>query len=193
VFAHLDSTNIFTNYADQAINTTGMFYDTASTALLASTVYRVSLLWNDHSHLPNAEKCRQALYATGSSGTGSSSSSSIASQTKSSSNASSSVAHSSTTSTTSPAPSASATTAPLTDLVHFTSDGWLTPVVNPHQFGVQGAESPEGEAFVLALQAAYTEWVAGGSVGANAAERSVVSRVGWIWVAGCVVVGSLLA
>ncbi|KAJ7109388.1 Six-hairpin glycosidase-like protein [Mycena epipterygia] len=207
MFAHIDSTNIFTNYADISINTTGMFYDTASTSLLASTVYRASLLVNDHSHLPNAEKCRQALFASGSSGT-SSSSSSAPPQSKSSSAASSkpssSASHSSgfssassasasSASATSPAASASATTAPLTNLLHFTDDGWLTPVVNPHQFGVEGQDSPEGEAFVLELQAAYSEWVAGGSVGANAAGRTVPSKVGWVWVTGCAVLGSLLA
>ncbi|KAJ7449823.1 Six-hairpin glycosidase-like protein [Mycena latifolia] len=192
MFANLDSTNIFTNYADTPINTTGMFYDTASTSLLASTVYRVSLLWNDHSHLPNAEKCRQALFASGSSGTTSasqSSSSTISSKASSSTVRSSSVSASAT----SPAPSASASTAALADLVHFTSDGWLKPVVNPHEFGSEGSQSPEGEAFVLELQAAYSEWVAGGSVGANAARRTASSMSGWLWLAGCAVFGSLLA
>ncbi|KAJ7709893.1 Six-hairpin glycosidase-like protein [Mycena rosella] len=176
MFANLDSTNIFTNYADQPINTTGMFYDTASTSLLASTVYRVSLLWNDHSHLPNAEKCRQALFASGPSGTSSSSSPSSAPA-----------------SATSPAASPSATVAPLTDLSHFTNDGWLTPVVNPHQFGIQGQDSPEGQAFVLSLQAAYSEWVAGGSVGANAGRRTVTSTTaGWVWL-GSAMLGGILA
>ncbi|KAJ6596905.1 Six-hairpin glycosidase-like protein [Mycena vulgaris] len=197
MFANLDSTNIFTNYADKPINTTGMFYDTASTALLASTVYRVSLLWNDHSHLPNAEKCRQALFATGTSGTLSSSATksssavSAVSSKAASSAAGNSASHTSA-SATSPAASPSATTAPLTDLSHFTSDGWLTPVVNPHQFGVEGQKSPEGQAFVLALQASYSEWVAGGSVGANAARRTAASTAGWVWIGGCALLGSLL-
>ncbi|KAJ6496689.1 Six-hairpin glycosidase [Mycena vitilis] len=208
MFANLDSTNIFTNYADQSINTTDMFYDTASTTLLASTVYRVSLLWNDHSHLPNAEKCRQALFAASSSPSSSTSppssaaasSRSVASSSRSSgseSPSSGSASHSSgssvSASATSPAASPSSTTAPLTGLTHFTDDGWLTPVVNPHQFGVEGKNSPEGEAFVLELQAAYNEWVAGGSVGANAARRMGSSAAGWALVAGCVVLGSLLA
>ncbi|KAJ7097915.1 Six-hairpin glycosidase [Mycena belliarum] len=175
MFSYVDSTNIFTNYADTPVNSNGMFYDTASTALLASTVYRASLLLNDHSHLPNAEKCRKALFASGSSA-----SSQPTGRTSSSGSAS----------ITAPASSASATTAPLADLVHFTSDGWLSPVVNPHQFGVEGSESPEGQAFVLQMQASYSEWVAGGSIGANAARGTAV--VGWVWLAGCVVVGGLL-
>ncbi|KAJ6547575.1 Six-hairpin glycosidase-like protein [Mycena capillaripes] len=198
MFANLDSTNIFTNYADQPMNTTGMFYDTASTTLLASTVYRVSLLWNDHSHLPNAEKCRQALFAASNSSSSSTTSpsstaASASSAAHSSGSASHSLGSSISSSATSPIASPSATTAPLTGLIHFTDDGWLTPVVNPHQFGVEGKNSPEGEAFVLELQAAYSEWVAGGSVGANAARRTVSSAAGWAWVTGCVVFGSLLA
>lgn len=187
-----------------------MFYDTASTTLLASTVYRAALLVNDHSHLPNAEKCRQALYAAGSSGSSESSSPSSSSQSTSQSSASASSSKasssasqgsssvpssgsSSATSATAPAASASATTAPLTGLVHFTSDGWLTPVVNPHQFGVEGQDSPEGEAFVLEFQAAYNEWVAGGSVGANAARRTAASAAGWAWMVACAVFGTFVA
>ncbi|KAJ7452399.1 Six-hairpin glycosidase-like protein [Mycena galericulata] len=194
MFAHLDSTNIFTNYADQPINTTGMFYDTASTMLLASTVYRASLLVNEHTHLPNAEKCRQALFASGSSGSSPSSQSQSTTPLASSSKASSSAPHSSSVapSVTAPTASPSASSVPLTGLVHFTSEGWLTPVVNPDQFGVEGQNSPEGEAFVLEFQAAYNEWVAGGSVGANAARRTAVSAAGWPWVVWCVVIGTLL-
>jgi rhamnogalacturonyl hydrolase YesR len=93
MFAHIDSTNIFTNYADQPISTSGMFYDTASTTLIASTVYRAALLLNDHSHLPNAEKCREALFATSSN---SSSSAALRKRdTSSSSGSSGSVSHSS--------------------------------------------------------------------------------------------------
>lgn len=173
-----------------------MFYDTASTTLIASTVYRAALLVNNHKFLPNAEKCRQALYASGSSGSNpSQSASQSTSSSTSSSKASSSASHgssSSSASATAPATSPSATTAPLTGLVHFTSDGWLTPVVNPHQFGVQGQDSPEGEAFVLEFQAAYNEWVAGGSVGANAARRTAASAAGWVWVVGCALFGTLL-
>jgi hypothetical protein len=176
-----------------------MFYDTASTTLLASTVYRVSVLWNDHSHLPNAEKCRKALFAASNSSTSTSSPAAARLAVRSATSASaksSSASASAEPSATSPAgasASASATTVPLTGLKHFTSDGWLTPVVDPHQFGVEGKNSPEGEAFVLELQAAYNEWVAGGSVGANAASRTISSAAGCAWVVGCIVLGNLLA
>ncbi|KAJ7774838.1 Six-hairpin glycosidase [Mycena metata] len=204
MYAHIDSTNIFTNYADQSVSSTGQFYDTASTTLLASTVYRASLLLGDHSHLPNAEKSRKALWATSNNSSSTSTaaharraaaSASSGSSAKGSGSApvSGSATSASATATSPPSSSPSATTAPLTDLVHFTSDGWLTPVVNPHQFGVQGSDSPEGEAFVVSLQAAYNEWVAGGSVGANAARRTASSAAGWVWVIGCTVLGSILA
>jgi len=75
--------------------------------------------------------------------------------------------------------------------VHFTSDGWLTPVVNPDQFGVQGQHSPESEAFTLELQAAYIEWVAGGSLSGSV--RIEAAAAAWAWIAACVVLGSLLA
>lgn len=110
------------------------FLDAASTALIASTVYRLSLLRGVHTHLPDAEKSRQALFNTTSSSSSSSSSN-------------------------------------FTGFTHFSSDGWLTPVVNPDDFGNNGSDSPESEAFVLDLQATWTEWVNGGSQGANGAER----------------------
>lgn len=121
MYPHLNTTvNLFYNYADD-INT---FLDAASTALLASTVYRLSLLRSVHTHLPTAEKCRKTLFSSNSSG-----------------------------------------------LMHFSSDGWLTPVVNPDSFGNQGSDSPESEAFVVELQAAWTDWVSAGSQGANGALR----------------------
>ncbi|CAL1701771.1 unnamed protein product [Somion occarium] len=57
-------------------------------------------------------------------------------------------------------------------LVHFTSNMWLTPVVNPHSYGVQGRESPEGQAFVVEMQAAWRDWVNDGSKGANGALKT---------------------
>ncbi|KZT60763.1 hypothetical protein CALCODRAFT_522895 [Calocera cornea HHB12733] len=38
------------------------------------------------------------------------------------------------------------------------SDGWLSPVVDPYQYPDPGSQSPESEAFVLLLQAAYRDW-----------------------------------
>ncbi|KAJ3917530.1 glycoside hydrolase family 105 protein [Lentinula edodes] len=121
MYPHLNtSSNLFYNYADE-MNT---FPDAASTALFASTVYRLSLLRSVHHYLPDAEKCRQTLFSSNSSG-----------------------------------------------LVHFSSDGWLTPVVNPDSFGDEGSDSPESQAFILELQAAWTDWVNDGSQGANGALR----------------------
>jgi hypothetical protein len=41
---------------------------------------------------------------------------------------------------------------------HFTSDGWLSPVVDPTNIRVEGSMSPEGEAFALMLHAAWRDW-----------------------------------
>jgi rhamnogalacturonyl hydrolase YesR len=51
---------------------------------------------------------------------------------------------------------------------HIDSNGWLTPVVNPHAYGEEGSQSPEGQAFVLQMQAAYKDWQAAGSKGNGA-------------------------
>ncbi|KAF8063618.1 Six-hairpin glycosidase-like protein [Lyophyllum atratum] len=65
MYPHLDSqSSLFPNYASQPPTAPGNFLDAASTALLASTVYRFSLLWGDHSHLPVAERSRKALFAS---------------------------------------------------------------------------------------------------------------------------------
>jgi hypothetical protein len=124
-FITQDNTYLFRNYADD--NST--FYDAASTALLASTVYRISVLRGDHSHIAQAEASRKAL---------SWSNSSYGSGTQ-----------------------------------HITADGWLTPVVNPLEYGVEGSNSPEGEAFVLEMQAAWRDWVAAGSKGVSGAGMTV--------------------
>ncbi|TFK35178.1 Six-hairpin glycosidase-like protein [Crucibulum laeve] len=62
-------------------------------------------------------------------------------------------------------------TSSLNGFQHLTSEGWLTPVVNPHSYGEQGKESPEGQAFVVDLHSAWRDWVADGAKGANAAAR----------------------
>jgi hypothetical protein len=150
-----DSTSIFTNDADVTPNANDSFHDAASTALLASTVYRIALLSNDYSHLAYAEKSRKALFATSNSTNSSSSSDSS-----------------------------------FMSMAHFTSDGWLTPVVNPLNPGVEGAKSPEGQAFVLELQAAWRDWVADGS---KAHAGAVVRMQVRMWGVGLgIVLGILL-
>lgn len=65
-------------------------------------------------------------------------------------------------------------------------DGWLTPVVDPYSYSDPGVHSPEGEAFVLGMQAAWRDWVAAGSPGVNAAVR-LAPRAGKNWGWGFVV------
>ena len=61
------------------------------------------------------------------------------------------------------------TTANFSNMPHFTFDGWVQPVVNPSSFREEGMHSPEGQAFVVELYAAWRDWVESGSEGANGA------------------------
>jgi hypothetical protein len=101
--------------------TNGNFDDASSSALLASTVYRLSLLTGKNTaYIPQADRTRLALFSS---------------------------------------TSTSTSTMVFSNTPHFTSDGWLTPVVDPDQISKEGTESPEGEAFVLMLYAAWKDWV----------------------------------
>lgn len=53
-------------------------------------------------------------------------------------------------------------------------DGYLTNVVDPNNFGSQGDTSPEGQAFVLMMEAAYRDYVAWNATG-FASTRIVVT------------------
>ena len=79
-------------------------------------------------------------------------------------------------------------------LAHFDSSGWLTPVVNPYDYTVQGAQSPEGQAFVLMMQAAWRDWVDDGAKGVGAALSLSWGVMGWrsvtVWCA-CVLLWSV--
>jgi hypothetical protein len=137
------------------------FDDASSSALLASTVYRLSLLTGKSSpYIPQAERTRLALFSS---------------------------------------TSTSTSTVVFSNTPHFTSDGWLTPVVDPDEISKEGAESPEGEAFVLMLYAAWRDWaeVMGNSLSSpsrnssstNGGGRSANDAASAIPVVGGVVVG----
>ncbi|KAI8976355.1 Six-hairpin glycosidase-like protein [Trametes punicea] len=191
IYAHLRSSGLFGNYADDS----STFDDASSTAILASTVYRLALLAGIHTHLPQAEQSRKALFApangSSSSNTPSSSISSAASTLSASASrtASSKTTATATSASSSVSPSATAPVGPA--LQHFTSDMWLTPVVNPDSFGQQGTQSPEGQAFVVELYSAWRDWAALGSPGANAA-ASVMGGAGAGEVALWVCLGVIL-
>lgn len=145
IYATLDSTNIFTNYANQPATAPGNFYDASSTAIIASTVYRLAVIANKHSHLAAAERSRKTL---------------------------------------------SDSTNTMANYTHFTADGWLLPVVNPLSYGQEGSESPEAQAFVIEMHAAWKDWVAAGSKGANAAGIvQPCTMWGCLALAGLMVVG----
>ncbi|KAF8837158.1 hypothetical protein BDN67DRAFT_957060 [Paxillus ammoniavirescens] len=148
IYPYLDSSGLFHNYADNSTT----FLDASSTALLAGTVYRLSLLWGVHKYIPLAELSRKSL----SSPAGANVNISILATAKPS------------TTTTSPSPTSSASASPGTpDMLHITSDGWLTPVVDPYAYPYQGQYSPEGQAFVISMQAAWRDWVNDGSKGSS--------------------------
>lgn len=175
---------------------------------MASTVYRLSLLWDIHTYVPLAEKSRKALSepsynftfgtlgagadsTTGSGSTTGSDSITPSSDSTTTSDSLSTLAPTTTASnstlsgpaTQTSSASKSTSTAPLPSvtlgtLEHFSTDGWLTPVVDPYQYGQEGTNSPEGEAFVLEMTAAYRDWVAAGSKVANGCMRM---SSGWPW------------
>jgi len=150
-----DTTNVFTNYADQPASASGNFYDASSTACLASTVYRASLMLDQNTFIPYAERSRRTLFSS-----------------------------------TSALPTSNAT-ASFDGYQHLTSDGWLTPVVNPHSYGLEGNESAEAQAFVVQLHAAHRDWALYqyGSKSENSAKGLVVSGHA---VAVAALVGSLV-
>lgn len=130
MYALVRPLGLFLDYADADVtNATqnGTFEDASSTAMMAATVYQSSLVDGVDHWLPNAERARGALSSTNSSSSSSSSSSNGNRQPASA----------------------------LDNMAHFMARGVLTPVVDPDNFTVQGAASPEGQAFVLEMQGAW--------------------------------------
>ena len=162
-------TSLFHNYA----NNETWFFDASSTALLASTVYRIAQLEGIYTYIPQAEAARKALSAfthpnTGytSWGTGDGSGPAIFLTTA--------AAKSWPTETASyavPTPASGGK-----GLDHFTPAMWLTPVVDPDSFRSQGGSSPEGQAFVVEMYAAYKDWAALGSPGLLQLRRRALER-----------------
>ena len=60
--------------------------------------------------------------------------------------------------------------------LHFTSDGWLSPVVGPLNVGAEGGVGPEGEAFALIHYAAWRDWSAAGRPRAPNSARPSLGR-----------------
>ncbi|KAF9446430.1 Six-hairpin glycosidase [Macrolepiota fuliginosa MF-IS2] len=58
-----NSTNLWTNYPDVPSTATGNFFDTAGSALLASTVFRAAVMLNQFTHVPAAERIRRTLFS----------------------------------------------------------------------------------------------------------------------------------
>ena len=167
---------LFKNYADN--NGTDSFDDASSSALLAATVYRLALLTGNKKFVREAGRTLAALFA--------------ANGTSANPSGLPVVTSSSTVLTMAPsmtgsAPGSAATTSGgFVDTPHFTVDGWLAPVVDPLNFAVEGAQSPEGQAFTLMLQSA---WRDAGSPRVNAAPTGVRMGLGTVLLgAVCLVV-----
>ena len=61
---------------------------------------------------------------------------------------------------------------------HITPDGWLTPVVDPDSYGMQGQDSPESEAFMVEMQSAWRDWM---KVKGAACSLRLGPEVLWVW------------
>jgi len=85
-----------------------------------------------------------------------------------------------------PSSNTSTSNASFGNYSHITTEGWLTPVVDPDSFNHQGSQSPEAQAFALQLHSAWRDWVGDGARGANAGTsiRPNAMRMGndyWMW------------
>ena len=127
---------LFINYADGSNNSNSNFDDASSSALLAATVYHLALLTGNKTFIPQAERTRAALFATN--GTS---------------------APSNTSTTPSPSSSSAPASSAFVYTPYFTAEGWLSPVVDPLTIDSEGSQSPESEAFVLMLHAAWSDWI----------------------------------
>ncbi|KAH8978283.1 glycoside hydrolase family 105 protein [Lactarius akahatsu] len=168
MYPNLQANGLFKNYADG--NSTDNFDDASSSALLAATVFRLALLTGNKKFVREAERTRAALFATNGTSAAAIGVPVVTSSTPQPS--------STTPSSTASAPGSAATAASnaFADTPHFTVDGWLAPVVDPINYAIEGAQSPEGQAFTLMLESAWRDWSAAGSPGANVAPPS--ARVG---------------
>ncbi|KAF5311320.1 hypothetical protein D9611_012546 [Ephemerocybe angulata] len=68
MYSQLDSSNVFTNYADQSPTSARNFYDASSTALMAGTVFRYMVEMRDkkYKYMDRAQTAWDTLFATNS-------------------------------------------------------------------------------------------------------------------------------
>ncbi|KAH8977032.1 glycoside hydrolase family 105 protein [Lactarius hatsudake] len=168
MYPHLQANGLFKNYADR--NVTDNFDDASSSALLAATVYRLALLTGNETFITKAELTRAALFGTSSTPPG------HLPVIAYSSRQSAPWPLSTVPSSTRPAPGSAHL---FTDTSHFTVDGWLAPVVNPLNFVVKGAQSPEGQAFTLMLESAWRDWSDSKSAAVNPGGHDRAGVAAW--------------
>ena len=79
---------------------------------------------------------------------------------------------------------------------HINNQGVLNPVVNPLSYGEQGTISPEGQGFVLLMEAAWRDWKDGGgkadSTGSSNLASSSTTRLAWSVSAAMITVTAVL-
>jgi hypothetical protein len=61
------------------------------------------------------------------------------------------------------------------------SQGWLYPVVNPLDWSQEGSHSPEGQAFVLMMEAAFRDYKASCRYARRSGMTKSVSRENPLW------------
>jgi hypothetical protein len=65
--------------------------------------------------------------------------------------------------------------------------------VNPYNNGIEGTDSPEAQAFVIMMEAAYRDWAAMNASRATGKSKNTAiqsSSVAWVW--GSICIGAVL-
>ncbi|CAE6455541.1 unnamed protein product [Rhizoctonia solani] len=157
----LTEESLFYNYADNSKT----FLDGASTALLAACTYRAAVMFDNTKYLEQAEKVYGVIGGTEANSTTYSASTPepanrhrAARQVRhrvqlSQLERGSASVHLGNT------PLARSQRETRANK-HITTEGWLTPVVDPHSFHKEGRQSAEGQAFVLMMYAARNDYLA---------------------------------
>ncbi|CAE6421264.1 unnamed protein product [Rhizoctonia solani] len=158
----LTEEGLFYNYA----NNSKTFLDGASTALMAASTYRAAVLFNNTKWIDQANKVYQVIGGSESNSTISTSTSASTEPTPSASKHRMvrQVHHRVQLSHLNPLQHSNAVldhgSRPLARASqHITSEGWLTPVVDPHSFKVIGEHSAEGQAFVVMMYTSRNDYL----------------------------------
>ncbi|KAJ1305655.1 hypothetical protein OPQ81_000651 [Rhizoctonia solani] len=159
----LTDEGLFYNYA----NNSKTFLDGASTALMAASTYRAAVLFNNTKWIDEAEKVYDVIGGGGTNSTSTSTSASTEPTPTAKKHRMIREVHhrvqlSHLQHGTTDNPPLKHTSGRITTRAtkHLTTEGWLTPVVDPHSFKVVGQHSAEGQAFVIMMYASRNDYLA---------------------------------